>query len=348
MKIALGIISRLPSSRAALALTTAGAMLAGCAGMPERNAALDSARTEYATVRNDPRVTSLAPVQLDAADRALSRAEQAWKEEKDRVVVDHLAYLARQRAAIAHETAQLRAAEADVMRASSERDRVRLEARAREAAAAQQAALAAQRLAQQAQTTAEQRSMAAEEAQRRAEEQRRQAAAERERALDAQRQAAEAAQMAALSRQKVEAAEARASDLEAQLRELEAKKTDRGMVVTMGDVLFDTGKADLKSGAQRTLDRVAAFLKRYPERRVAIEGFTDSTGSDAFNQKLSEERAAAARIALIDMGIPPERTTSRGFGEDFPVASNDNAAGRQMNRRVEIVISDETGAIPSR
>jgi len=89
-------------------------------------------------------------------------------------------------------------------------------------------------------------------------------------------------------------------------------------------------------------------MSAYPQRRVSIEGFTDSVGNPDANQKLSERRASAVRIALIDRGIDPARLVARGYGEEYPVATNSNSAGRQLNRRVEIVISDATGMIGSR
>ena len=116
----------------------------------------------------------------------------------------------------------------------------------------------------------------------------------------------------------------------------------------MGDLLFDTGSAHLNPGGLRVVDRLIEFMNAYPQRRVSIEGFTDSTGNPVSNQVLSERRASAVRLALIDRGIDPARLVARGYGEDYPVASNTNPVGRQLNRRVEIVISDANGAIASR
>ncbi len=120
------------------------------------------------------------------------------------------------------------------------------------------------------------------------------------------------------------------------------------MVVTLSDVLFDTGSATLRPGGQRVVARLAEFLREYPERTLAIEGFTDSVGNDSYNQVLSERRAAAVRLALMDAGIAASRINMRGYGEQYPVASNDTPEGRQRNRRVEVVISDERGAIGPR
>ncbi len=126
-----------------------------------------------------------------------------------------------------------------------------------------------------------------------------------------------------------------------ELEELNAKETSRGLVLTLGDVLFASGKATLLPGARRTLDKLVTFLKENPERKVLIEGHTDNVGSSAYNLDLSLRRAEAVKEALVAQGIDPERIVAQGYGEIYPVASNADAAGRQRNRRVEIVILDE-------
>ena len=144
-----------------------------------------------------------------------------------------------------------------------------------------------------------------------------------------------------------ELAENRASTLEQELAALRAKKTDRGMVLTLGDVLFDTGLASLKPGAYTTIDRLATVLKEAPDRKVMIEGHTDSVGSDDYNQGLSQRRAAAVQTALLERGVNSSQITAAGKGETYPVASNDNAAGRQQNRRVEMVFTDDRSQVAS-
>lgn len=140
-----------------------------------------------------------------------------------------------------------------------------------------------------------------------------------------------------------DAARQKAQSLEQELKDLKAQKTDRGLVLTLGDVLFDTGKATLKPGAYSTIDRLAQALKEDPNRRVMIEGHTDSVGSDEFNQQLSENRALSVQSALMQRGVSGSQITSLGKGESTPVASNDNAAGRQQNRRVELIFTEEAG-----
>jgi len=140
-----------------------------------------------------------------------------------------------------------------------------------------------------------------------------------------------------------ESAQQRITELEAELESLQAEQTERGLVVTLGDVLFETDQAELQPGAATMLDRLAGFLAEYPERRIIIEGHTDSTGAAEYNERLSERRADAVRRALLERGVSGDRVETRGLGEEYPVATNDTSAGRQLNRRVEIVISDEDG-----
>jgi outer membrane protein OmpA-like peptidoglycan-associated protein len=128
-----------------------------------------------------------------------------------------------------------------------------------------------------------------------------------------------------------------------EIMNLQAKQTDRGLVMTLSDVLFDTGRATLKPGADRDLDRLAQALKDNRNTRVLIEGHTDSVGGDDYNQALSERRAEAVADALRLRGVPPDRYEVKGLGKAFPVASNETSAGRQQNRRVEIVFSDDSG-----
>lgn len=134
---------------------------------------------------------------------------------------------------------------------------------------------------------------------------------------------------------------ARNQELERQLRDLQARKTDRGLVMTLGDVLFATGSANLTAGAENRIQRLAQFLEQQPARTIRIEGYTDSTGSSETNLRLSERRAESVRDALVSQGVSPGRITTRGFGEAQPVASNSTDSGRQQNRRVEIVISED-------
>ena len=160
----------------------------------------------------------------------------------------------------------------------------------------------------------------AEQARTQAEQARAQAEAE------AQARAAEQAKTAALSKE---------------LSDLKAQQTDRGIVLTVGDVLFATGKAEVAPGGQRSVDKLAEFLKKNPKRNVLIEGHTDNTGNEDFNLKLSQQRADAVRDLLVARGIATERITTKGYGPKYPLVVNDTPSGRQQNRRVEVVVLNE-------
>jgi outer membrane protein OmpA-like peptidoglycan-associated protein len=144
---------------------------------------------------------------------------------------------------------------------------------------------------------------------------------------------------------KLEAANSKqeAARAQAELDALKATSTPRGMVLTLGDVLFDTGRAELKSGASRNLDQLAKFLVEHPQRRVQVDGFTDSVGTDSYNEELSQRRANAVREALIARGVEPSRIGTEGYGKSYPVANNNDSGGRQLNRRVEVVIGGDNG-----
>ncbi|MFZ4876741.1 OmpA family protein [Janthinobacterium sp. Mn2066] len=143
-------------------------------------------------------------------------------------------------------------------------------------------------------------------------------------------------------------AQARAAALQLQLNDLAAKKTERGMVITLGDVLFGTDQANLTADGTNTARKLGDVLKNNPQRTVLIEGFTDSTGGSAHNLELSQRRAESVRNALLDQGIARDRIATRGYGAAYPAAGNDTASNRQLNRRVEIVLSEDNTAIPAR
>lgn len=312
----------------------AAATLAACSSVPLDNPQLIRARSDYQSASANTQTRTLAAAELKQAGDVLAQAEAAYSRHDDVANVDQLAYLASQRTALANETAKRKGAETAVAEAGAERDKMRLAARTREADAATQSAAVATRDAAMSQ--------------RQSDASQRQAAASQQQAAVAQQQAVASQQMAAASQQQAGDAEARSAALEKQLRELNAKKTDRGLVITIGDVLFDSGQAQLKSGGMQSMQRLSGFLKEYPQRKAMIEGYTDSVGSDGMNQALSARRAEAVMGALLGMGVNRAQLASQGYGETHPVAGNDNAGGRQMNRRVEIVLSDEGGVIAPR
>ena len=164
----------------------------------------------------------------------------------------------------------------------------------------------------------------------------------------AKAQAQQAVSDAQNAQAQVQQAQAESQRLAAQLENMQASQTPRGIVLTLDDVLFDTGKAQLKTGATRSIDQIAAFLKENPDRRVQVEGFTDSQGADDYNLELSQSRADSVAMAIIQRGVDAQRVRALGYGEGYPVASNANAGSRQLNRRVEIIVSNDKSEIPVR
>jgi OmpA-OmpF porin, OOP family len=160
-----------------------------------------------------------------------------------------------------------------------------------------------------------------------------------------ERDVQKSADQAADSRRQATASQARADSLETELADLKLKKTERGLVLTLGDVMFDTGQSTLKPGAYATLDRLATALRQQSGRKVLIEGHTDNVGSSENNQGLSERRAQSVEMGLMQRGVERSQITALGKGEDFPIAGNETAPGRQSNRRVELIFTDAQAQI---
>ena len=294
-------------------LVAAVALAAGCSSVPRATTELESARAAYRNAAASPQVQARAAMELELSERALADAERLQQADADPGRVAHFAYLAQRRAQIATQAAEMRAAEAAAATASQERSRMQLELSARER----------------------------QELQTQLETERREAAAARARAA---REAELAAEQAALAERQ---ARERASNLSGELARLqlempglEARESERGWVLRLREeVLFDSGSTTMKAGSERTLERLAGLMQNQPARRITIEGFTDNAGAPEANQRLSESRAAAVKQALVARGVEASRIDSRGHGPSFPVASNQTELGRQLNRRVEIVIA---------
>lgn len=310
------------------------AVLSACQTTPPVNPNLEAARAALSQAQTNPYAPRAAAVELERAQQALRRAEAAWADRRDTDETQHLSYVAQRRAETALAVAMRAQSEEQVSQAGGERDRVRLEARTREAEAAARTAQSAQASAQSAQASAQSAQATARTAQSNAQ--------------TAQGQAEQARQETDAARQRLEQEQARAAALERDLKSLQGQPTQRGMVVTLGDVLFTTGRAVLQPGALRSVQQLGQVLQQYPERRVLVEGFTDSQGSDETNLQLSQRRAEAFRQALLDAGVAANRIEVRGHGEAYPVADNNSAAGRQQNRRVEVLFSDAQGRFRDR
>lgn len=301
-------------------LLAVAAMLSACSSMPTNTSLLEQTRSDYIAAQTNPNVATYASLEMKQASDAMSKANFAADHHENTEKIDQLAYLAKQKIALTQEVAKKKVAEADASASVQQRDQMRLEQRTLEA--------------NREKFNADQAKIAATLAQNDA--------------AEAQRKSQLAQADAAESQRKTQEAQARSAQLEAQLADLSAKKTDRGMVITLGDVLFGTNQANLNPNGVRTGQKLAEILNKNPERTVLIEGFTDSTGSRAHNQDLSERRANAVRAALTEMGVSSERILVRGYADAYPVASNKTAQDRQLNRRVEIVLSDMDGKVIQR
>jgi outer membrane protein OmpA-like peptidoglycan-associated protein len=296
---------------------------------------------------------------FDKADRLLLEAETARKKHRSRDAIMMPARQAAQTAEDARLIALQRMDEEDAARqraAVMEREsaanaRARAEEeRRRQAERDIQTSEAARIAAERAQAEAERSRLEAERAaerlaqERRASEEARAAAESARAAAEAQAQQAQSA--ATQAQQTAAQAEREKADLRAQLRDqlnviLETRETARGLIVSLSDVLFDTGSANLKPGAREKLAKIAGILLAHPGLSLEVEGHTDSVGAASANQQLSEQRAHAVQDYLIRQRISPAAVATAGFGESQPVASNGTAAGRQQNRRVELIVSGE-------
>jgi outer membrane protein OmpA-like peptidoglycan-associated protein len=288
-------------------------LLGACSTTPKTTALLDQTRSDFMMAQNNPAVGTYAPLEMKQASEALAVANEAALNKDSEQRIDSLAYLAKQKIATTQEVAKQKSAEADVQNSNKQRDQLRLDQRTQEA--------------NQSRANADQAKLNAEQA----------------------KQATQVAQNETIEAQRLaQEAQMKTAKLEAQLAELAAKKTERGMVITFGDVLFDTNQSRLSPEGMRIAQKLADVLQQNPQRMVLAEGFTDSVGSDAHNQTLSQRRSDAVRNALQGMGVSRDRINSRGYGESFPVAGNQTADERRLNRRVEIILSDDSGKIAPR
>ncbi len=295
-------------------------ILGACATSQPPPAALVEARSTLRQAELDPAVLTHAPLELKKATTSLNRANQLQDKGESVDEIRSAAYVANQQAKTAMAIAKAKGNDVAIAGAEADRERARSEmlaAQAKRAQADTRAAQAQSSIAQQQTANAEQRATGAEA-----------------RTLAAQAGAADARQQA--------------DQLQKQLADLQATQTERGMLVTLGDVLFETGRAEVKPGAQASLAKLADFLQQNPTRSVLIEGHTDSVGSAESNTSLSRRRAAAVDGALEGLGLAASRATTVGYGEDYPVADNTTATNRALNRRVEIYIAENDQPVKQR
>ncbi|UXI69934.1 OmpA family protein [Tahibacter amnicola] len=280
-------------------------MLAGCATTPDGPAPqVVRLQSELDRLRHDQRIAVHADAELDNAEAAIVVLARDGRR-LDHELFDHGVYLADRLLRTAEAEGLARFAEVRAQELGTERERLLADARARQIDIAQLRAKTALKEAAAAEQQAQNERIAAAQAR-----------------LDAQ------------------AARAERDVLQEKLADLEARPTQRGLVVTLGDVLFETGRAELKPGATRNLDQLANALKSDDAATVSIEGHTDTVGARDFNIALSRDRAESVKSYLANRGVDMARLSARGMGPDYPIADNTSASGRQQNRRVEVVVQN--------
>ncbi len=316
--------SNIKYARAGRMLAVAAAVsfaIGACATAPQSPQGAAEVRSKLIALQANSNLADKAPVEIREAESAVLIAEQPVG--KDVALGEHRVYMADRKTEIAMAVASTRYAESQRAVLSQQRDEARLDARTREADAANRQAAAAKSETEAA------RALAAVAA------------------ADAASDASDAARDAEDAARDAEDAAREAEELQRQIDVLQAEATDRGLVVTLGSVLFATGRAELKEGGTVSLDKLVTFLGEYPDRSVVIEGHTDNVGSDEMNQSLSQRRADSVRSYLMQKGIQSGRLSASGMGESHPVADNTSVGGREQNRRVEIIIENPASAIPA-
>lgn len=320
----------IPFGKTLLSLSFAAIFVTACASAPKMPDGAADVRQQLNQLQSDRQLAILAPLAIKEAERAVILAEQP---EKNSELAHHRVVMAERKVAMASAQAQTRLLESQREALSQQRDDVRLNARTLEAKRARADA-------SDARSDAEQARSQASSAQAEASDARIDSALAKRQAMLAENREQSALSEARSARQQAENSDAAAAELRIQLDELNAKPTDRGLVVTLGDVLFDTGKANLKVSSSNHLQKLAKFLMAYPERTAQIEGHTDDVGSDASNMLLSQRRAETVKTFLQAKGVADSRLDVTGMGESTPLASNATADGRQQNRRVEVIIAN--------
>jgi outer membrane protein OmpA-like peptidoglycan-associated protein len=310
---------------------------AACGTAPKQNLALQQVRMQLDELKSDQELAGYAPLALGEAERALRQAETATGDDTYRI---HLVYMADRRIQIARAVAQRAQMEAELQILGDERNAMLLKASQLEA---DQARLEAEKARIISEATAEEARRAREETM---EAQQREAASvlEAEQAIEEAQQAralaASSATQAELARREADLALEQADTLRRQLENLQLRQTESGVVVTLGDVLFESGETQLREEAMASLVEVVDLLQSEPDKMIRIEGHTDSTGDSETNLEISALRASAVLDALVSLGVDAARFTAAGMGEDFPIASNETEEGRRQNRRVDVILLD--------
>ncbi len=320
-----------------ISLVLSLAALTACTAAPKKDLALERVRDDLESLKSTPELADYAPLALREAERSLRMAEQATGNQYYR---SHLVYMADHRIQIARAMAEREQNEQALDKLEKQHSSMLIRASQLEAEQARQEAERARLLVA---TTAEDAQRAQQEKERalaKEAESARAAKLATEEAQQARRLADSRASEAEFARREAELASEQISSLERQLENLQLRQTESGVVVTLGDVLFASGQTSLVEGALSSLEEVVDLLQTEPDKKIRVEGHTDASGTTEENVELSKLRADAVRQALIDLGVAAERITSAGMGEDFPIASNEDEAGRARNRRVDVILLD--------
>ena len=309
-----------------------------CGTAPKKDLALEQVRAQLDELKSNEELAELAPLALGEAERALRQAETATGDDTYRI---HLIYMADRRIQIARAVAQREQLQQELGKLENERNAMLVRASQLEA---ERARLDAEQARMISQATAEDAQRAREEtaqAHQREAQSQRSAEQAQEEATQAKALAASSVTAADLARREAELAAEQADSLRRQLENLQLRQTESGVVVTLGDVLFESGQTNLREEAQSSLVEVVDLLQSEPDKKIRIEGHTDSTGDEKTNLEISERRANKVLDALVALGVDPARVTTAGMGENFPIASNESEEGRNRNRRVDVILLDD-------
>lgn len=312
--------------------------LTACETAPKKDLALEQVKNQLDELQADEDLAQYAPLAIGEAERALRQAETSTGSDAQRA---HLVYMADRRIQIARAIAQHEQLEEEVIRLGEERNEMLVRASHLEAEQARLEAEKARMMSMAREEDAARARAEAEEAARREAETARSAQQAMEEAEQAKVLAASSAAEAQLARREADLAMEQANSLRRQLENLQLRQTESGVVVTLGDVLFETGQTELRTEAMDSLVEVVDLLQSEPDKNIRIEGHTDATGPAETNLQISQRRADSVLEALVSLGVDAQRITSVGMGEDFPIATNDSDEGRARNRRVDVILLDD-------
>ena len=320
------------------AVLSCAVTLSACQVAPKKDLALERVRMQLEQLEADEELQGYGSASLAEAKRTLRQAEQ----ETQSTVREQQLYLAEKKIQIARATAQREQLQTAFSELENQRSRMLIRASQLETEQAREEAAQARLMMAATAEDAERRRAEAAAAREQEAESSRRAAQAREEAAQARRLADSRASEAQLARREVELAMEQMDTLKRQLENLQLRETESGVVVTLGDVLFASGATSLRDEGMTSLVEVVDLLQTEPDKMIRIEGHTDSTGSAEENMRLSQLRAEAVQAALVDLGVAAGRLSAVGMGEDYPIDSNDTVDGRAKNRRVDVILLDNS------